>query len=69
MGFGPGLIHLSSISNRPSALNALKSSARGEQFLNLRRDPPILGLDCVFKYGYRASSPVEEILVKIPARR
>lgn len=49
--------------------NALNSPARGEQFLDLRRDPTILGLDSAFKYGYRASRPVEEILVKIPARR
>ena len=43
--------------------------ARSEQFLDLRSNPRILGFDGAFEHGYRLSRLVEEVLVKVPARR
>src|SRR5215510_4281475 len=43
--------------------------ACNQQFLDLCSNPPVFGFDGAFEYSYRLSRFVEEILVKIPARR
>ena len=44
-------------------------SALSKQFFNLRQKPRIFGLDGAFEHRYGLARPVEEVLVKVPARR